>query len=685
MTIFKYDPNNTEGAYSTAMVIEGAELKKGNKIVATDITDLYDTDINNPLDKQALTYVGDKWINGEVTGGSGCNIFEGYDGYNNIPFNIIQISCGGYHSFAIKIDGTLWGTGRNVEGQLGIGDNIDTITFFDQIGTDNDWKNISCGRYHTIAIKNNGTIWGTGYNRFGQLGLNDNINRNKFEQIGNDNDWEQIFCGDDHTLVIKTDGTLWTTGSNGAGQLGLGDNVDRNVFTQVGTNNDWKFISCGSDHTIAIKNNGTLWVTGWNGYGQLGLGDYNNRYIFTQVGFDNDWKQSDCSYYTMAIKTNGTLWGTGNNAKGQLGLGDNVGRNVFTQIGTNDYYKTISCGVSHTLVINQDNIIWGTGYNIIGQLGLGDNVDRNVFTQVGTNNDWKFISCGSDHTIAIKMNSTVWGTGNNNEGQLGIGDIIHKNIFTQVNIDIVLTNSIFINENTLTPGNGQYDTPFKSLKDCFIWLRNNCTVIPDNITLDVHLLSDLNIDSPTSLNHPYGYNINIHGNGFHIISNIIITYDSYNNMNDILPNLILSDNNSIKYSNIKINYLIYYDHHYYINYGYFNNVSCGDDFVFIIRDDNILFSFGNNHYGQLGLGDYNDRNKFEQVGSDNNWKCVSCGGLHTMAIKTDGTIWGSGSNGFGQFGIGDNITRNVFTKIGNDINWKICSCGGHVVENIQWQ
>ena len=86
MNIFKNDENNTEGHQPVAMVVEGAEIKKGAKILATDIVDLYDTDINNPTDQQVLVFDGPSqmWINGNATGG-GCNVFSGYNGYVDGP------------------------------------------------------------------------------------------------------------------------------------------------------------------------------------------------------------------------------------------------------------------------------------------------------------------------------------------------------------------------------------------------------------------------------------------------------------------------------------------------------------------------------------------------------------------------------------------------------------------------
>jgi len=126
MTIFKYDKNNTEGAYPTALVAEGTELKKGNKIVATDIVDLYDVDINNPQDKQALTYENGKWVNGNVTGGTSCNLFEGYYGKDDRYWKERDIILSKYYYYSIfaytsinnKIYTTLAHNSSTVENEL---------------------------------------------------------------------------------------------------------------------------------------------------------------------------------------------------------------------------------------------------------------------------------------------------------------------------------------------------------------------------------------------------------------------------------------------------------------------------------------------------------------------------------------------------------------------------------------
>ena len=88
-----WEETNDQGHYPTAFCFRWTELKKGEKIVATDIVDLYDVDINtNTLaDGDLLTYeeASQKWIN-QVGGGGGggCNVITGYNygAYTNSLF-----------------------------------------------------------------------------------------------------------------------------------------------------------------------------------------------------------------------------------------------------------------------------------------------------------------------------------------------------------------------------------------------------------------------------------------------------------------------------------------------------------------------------------------------------------------------------------------------------------------------
>ncbi|MEW6556881.1 MAG: hypothetical protein AB1349_05935 [Elusimicrobiota bacterium] len=345
----------------------------------------------------------------------------------------LKVSGGGYHTIAIKSDGTLWAWGYNGYGELGLGYTTQRTTPT-QVGTASNWSSVSCGVFHTIAIKTDGTLWAWGDNEYGQLGLGDTTDRWTPTQVGTASNWSSVSGGEYHTIAIKTDGTLWAWGYNNYGQLGLGDTTNRTTPIQVGTLTNWSSVSCGDYHTIAIKTDGTLWTWGWNYSGQLGLGDTTNRTTPTQVGTASNWSSvSGGEYHTIAIKTDGTLWAWGGNGNGQLGLGDTTDRNTPTPVGTLTNWSSVSCGWDHTIAIKSDGTLWAWGGNDWGQLGLGDTTNRTTPTQVGTASNWSSVSGGEYHTIAIKTDGTLWAWGRNDNGQLGLGDTTNRSTPTCVN------------------------------------------------------------------------------------------------------------------------------------------------------------------------------------------------------------------------------------------------------------
>ena len=374
---------------------------------------------------------------------------------------IKQIACGESHAFVLKNDGSLWACGLNDKGQLGL-NNTTNKTTFTQVTTNinNDVKQVACGGKHTFIIKNDGSIWATGYNYFGQLGLNNTVDRNVFTQVYTDiTDIKQIACGQNYTIILANDGGLWACGSNNYGEQGLGtsDYDAHSTFTKVTTNinNDVKEVVCGYHSTYILKNDGSLWACGYNNFGQLGLGnsgDNTHRRTFTQVttNINNDVKQVVCGInFVYILKNDGTVWSCGCNNFGQLGLGtsgSSAVKTTFTQVTTsiNNDVKQISCGgldVSYgydqVFILKNDGTVWSCGSNYYGQLGLGDTTDRSVFTQVTTsiNNDVKQISCGGGQSFIFKNDGTVWSCGYNNFGQLGLGtsgSSSKKTTFTQV-------------------------------------------------------------------------------------------------------------------------------------------------------------------------------------------------------------------------------------------------------------
>ena len=338
-------------------------------------------------------------------------------------------------SFIIKNDGTLWGCGWNGSGTLGLG-NTSSISQFTKITTNtDDIKSIHGGYDYAIMLKNDGTLWGCGTNS-GQLGLGDNSNRYIFTQIINN--VKSVYCGYMHIIILKNDSTLWGCGNNTYGQLGLGDKSNRNIFTQITTNADnIKSVYCGERHTLISKNDDTLWVCGDNTYGQLGLGDKSVRTTFTKIIANvNDIKSVYCgSNCTLILQNDDTLWGCGSNGGGKLGLESQSGSTTFTIINTNPgNVKSVYCGNDHTLILQNDGTLWGCGANGYGQLGLGDTNNRKIFTKIIS--DVKSAYCGDDYTLILKNDGTLWGCGDNGYGQLGLGDGTNRYTFTQITTNV---------------------------------------------------------------------------------------------------------------------------------------------------------------------------------------------------------------------------------------------------------
>jgi len=318
-----------------------------------------------------------------------------------------QVSSGYVNTAAIKTDGTLWTWGNNSYGQLGDNTTTQRITPVTTFVGGTNWKQVASGGYHTAAIKTDGTLWTWGRNNSGQIGNNAIDTRSiPVTTFAGGTNWKQVAGGFNHTTAIKTDGTLWAWGSNSTGQLG--DNTATPRITPLTTfagGTNWKQVSGGYFHTTAIKTDGTLWTWGDNAAGRLGDNTtiQRNTPVTTFTGGTN-WKQVTCrGTHTAAVKTDGTLWTWGTNTNGQLG--NNITTERLTPVttfagGTN--WKQVTCGDAHTSAIKTDGTLWTWGDGARGALGNNTISQRNtpVTTAAGGTN-WKQVTCGGTHTAAV--------------------------------------------------------------------------------------------------------------------------------------------------------------------------------------------------------------------------------------------------------------------------------------------
>ena len=299
-----------------------------------------------PLDCLGIKDDGSLWAWGYNADGQ-LGLPADYD-YHTSPVHIgsatswTDVACGAYHTVAVTSDDSFAACGANQYGQIGLGFPLYRCSP-EQLGTVGGWAQVDAGLSHAGGVRDDGTLWMWGSNGWGELGFPGAANAPT--QVGTDTDWKAVSCGaftdGDFTAAVKTGGTLWAWGANSAGQLGLGDTTLREVPVQVGTDSDWTTVACSDgvgdrgrqlygdpftidDHTLALKADGSLWAWGANDYGQLGLGvaDTVLRKTPRQVGPDSDWAAIfSGDDYSAALKTDGTLWVWGRNQSGQLGLG----------------------------------------------------------------------------------------------------------------------------------------------------------------------------------------------------------------------------------------------------------------------------------------------------------------------------------------------------------------------------
>ncbi|MDR2790800.1 MAG: hypothetical protein LBB59_07490 [Campylobacteraceae bacterium] len=193
------------------------------------------------------------------------------------------------YSLALSANGEVYIAGLNDNGWFGMGDDANHTVFTEV--TDLRDKNIAAiatGYRFSLALCANGAVYAAGKNNNGQLGLGDNIDRAVFTEVTDlrDKNITAIFTGDKHALAFSNNGKIYAAGNNINGQLGFSDKQNRNIFTEITDLEDKNITAAAINyyHSFIVSENGAVYAVGDNRYGQLGLSDA-HHYVFTEVPF----------------------------------------------------------------------------------------------------------------------------------------------------------------------------------------------------------------------------------------------------------------------------------------------------------------------------------------------------------------------------------------------------------------
>jgi alpha-tubulin suppressor-like RCC1 family protein len=315
--------------------------------------------------------------------------------------------------------------GQNNWGQLGVNDLIPRSSPMQIAG--NNWQHIYTGVTHSIGDNVSSELWTWGQNNLGQLGHNDVVPRSSPVQVsGLGWDMSRIYftnMSGNWSIFEKSDGTVWTSGNNADGRLGIDNIIPRSSPVQVLTDVKFSELHPSESWTIGIASTDrTLWAWGNNTHGQLGNFNTIPRSSPIQVNSDEWSKIAVGAFHVVGLKSDGTAWCWGRNNTGQLGFNDIISRSAPIQIGVLDGYTNVGAGWEQGFATRSGSLFsWGR--NAAGSLGHNDVVPRSSPTQVSFNNgQWNstfnLSGWGNDRTFSKTDDKTsqylVWGNNNFN-------------------------------------------------------------------------------------------------------------------------------------------------------------------------------------------------------------------------------------------------------------------------------
>lgn len=171
--------------------------------------------------------------------------------------NIARISSGTNHSLALSVYGVLYSWGTNTYGECGVATTGNlavqeiAYTIYD----------ISAGNQISIIKSDIEDMYVFGNNAQGQLGLGTTANATTLTKVELSENAvvENISAGEGtHSGLVDKDGFVWHTGINTNGELGSENNTNKNIFGKTGeaivlTNFDKKYLDIGESETIVAK------------------------------------------------------------------------------------------------------------------------------------------------------------------------------------------------------------------------------------------------------------------------------------------------------------------------------------------------------------------------------------------------------------------------------------------------
>jgi alpha-tubulin suppressor-like RCC1 family protein len=362
--------------------------------------------------------------------------------FNDFPMT--DLAVGANHAISIA-NGVVYGVGANDVGQLGLSTTlISTVTSAyptysrytlvpSIVGLDSINNlliaaggllatDVAAGSGHSLVLADNGAVYGSGLNFYGQLASTPPVGtlktafRSTFQALSVGVTVTGVGAGDDFSLFIASSGQIYTCGLHfGAVYTSKGYTSTPTLVTGL-TGKTVSEVSGGYDHALALVN-GTVYAWGRNAEGQLGLGSsaadtVASPTIITSLMGNFIVHISAGGFHSLAVDSKGTVFCWGANANGECGMLPSVKRLdtpyelAITSLG-NSLASKVSAGAVTSLVSTANGEVYAMGWNVNGVLGVAVSQTDVPLRATGGNDSFiALVGAGSTMSMAATRSAS---------------------------------------------------------------------------------------------------------------------------------------------------------------------------------------------------------------------------------------------------------------------------------------
>jgi alpha-tubulin suppressor-like RCC1 family protein len=315
-----------------------------------------------------------------------------------------------------------FGAGNNTNFQIGDGTTTDRTTAVQVGSTSGHLRGVTAIGATTSsghAVCADGSLWGWGQDVYGQIGDGAGDTTGAWPvRIPGLTGVVSLAGGEQHMLALRNDGTVWSWGHNGYGQLGIGTVATAWVPTQVAGLSNVRAIAAGSYNGYALLADGTVRAWGLDVHGELGNGIAAVTWLSPVAVADltgvTDIAAGGAGAY--ALLGDGTVRAWGSGYEGALGNGGVANATEPVTVSGLDDVVELGAGRAAGYAVLQDGTVRAWGSDARGALGDGGPVDGGFSTvpvTVSALTGVKSVFGSNDTAYALRTDGSVlaWGAG----------------------------------------------------------------------------------------------------------------------------------------------------------------------------------------------------------------------------------------------------------------------------------